>query len=56
MIRKGAAIICEHGPGLAARLIGSAEARPDWKATVEAVADRTLDPITAAQRLLEEGT
>ena len=33
-----------------------AEARPEWDATVEAVADRTLDPITAAEQLLKEGT
>jgi putative protein kinase ArgK-like GTPase of G3E family len=31
----------------------SAEARHDWEATVESVADRTLDPITAAERLLD---
>jgi len=32
----------------------SALARPDWDATVESVADRTLDPITAAERLLRD--
>jgi LAO/AO transport system kinase len=33
----------------------SAEGRPDWEATVQSVADRELDPISAAERLLEEG-
>jgi LAO/AO transport system kinase len=32
--------------------IGRARGRPDWEATVQAVADRTLDPISAANRLL----
>ena len=31
----------------------SAAARPDWDATIQAVADRTLDPITAAEQLLD---
>jgi LAO/AO transport system kinase len=31
----------------------AAEGRPDWDATVQSVADRELDPITAAERLLE---
>jgi LAO/AO transport system kinase len=33
----------------------SAEGRPDWEATLQSVADRELDPISAAERLLEEG-
>jgi LAO/AO transport system kinase len=32
----------------------SAEASPDWEATVQSVADRDLDPITAAEQLLED--
>ena len=32
----------------------SAAARPDWDATIQAVADRTLDPITAAEQLLDD--
>ena len=36
---------------LASRIIGRAEAHPDWGTTIEAVADRRLDPITAAERL-----
>jgi LAO/AO transport system kinase len=33
----------------------SAEGRPDWEATLQSVADRELDPISAAERLLDEG-
>jgi LAO/AO transport system kinase len=33
----------------------SAEGRPDWEATLQSVADRELDPISAAKRLLDEG-
>jgi LAO/AO transport system kinase len=36
---------------LASRIVDRAEAHPDWGPTVEAVADRRLDPITAAERL-----
>jgi LAO/AO transport system kinase len=36
---------------LASRIIGRAEAHPDWGPIVEAVADRRLDPVTAAERL-----
>jgi LAO/AO transport system kinase len=32
-----------------------AEERQDWEATLQSVADRELDPISAAERLLEEG-
>ena len=32
--------------------IGRARSRPEWEAIVKAVADRTLDPISAAERLL----
>jgi LAO/AO transport system kinase len=33
----------------------AAEGRPDWEANVQSVADRELDPITAAERLLDGG-
>jgi LAO/AO transport system kinase len=33
----------------------AAERRPDWEAYVQSVADRELDPITAAERLLDGG-
>jgi LAO/AO transport system kinase len=33
----------------------AAERRPDWEANVQSVADRELDPITAAERLLDGG-
>jgi LAO/AO transport system kinase len=36
---------------LAALATGRAEAQPVWKETVAAVADRDLDPLTAAERL-----
>jgi hypothetical protein len=32
---------------------GRAEESSQWEATLGAVADRTLDPITAAERLLD---
>ena len=34
---------------------GRAAAAPDWEATLEAVAARELDPVTAAERLLDRG-
>lgn len=36
---------------LASQVIGRAERRPEWAPTIEAVADRRLDPVTAAERL-----
>ena len=36
---------------LASRIIDRAEAHPAWGPTIEAVADRRLDPVTAAERL-----
>jgi LAO/AO transport system kinase len=32
----------------------SAEASPEWEAIVQSVAERQLDPITAAEQLLED--
>jgi LAO/AO transport system kinase len=40
---------------LAELAIRKAAAGPAWEATVQSVADRELDPITAARRLLDEG-
>ena len=37
---------------LATEAATRAEARPEWEETLRAVADRELDPITAAERLL----
>jgi LAO/AO transport system kinase len=37
---------------LADSVAGRARARPDWDEVVAAVADRTLDPLTAADRLI----
>jgi putative protein kinase ArgK-like GTPase of G3E family len=32
---------------------GRAAGSPEWEATLDAIANRTLDPLTAAERLLD---